>query len=591
MEPQIKQQEEEEEEEGEERSNPQNLLWVFTLSTTLKLLLIPSYHSTDFEVHRHWLALTSSLPLHQWYTDTTSQWTLDYPPLFAYFERLLALLAPLFDPRIAHLRHGLHYAAHAAVLFQRLSVIASDLCLLYGCHVLGKNVGPWRRADFMWALLLLSPALLLVDHVHFQYNGFLIGWLLVSLSAVEEGRDLVGGFVFAVLLCFKHLFAVAAPVYFVYFLRHYCWRKGGGGGGVIGGFGRLLKMGFVVGVVFGVAFGPFFYHGQLIWDVRLCCCCCCSSPSEADFTISQAYFICVLSIRLELVPRASLMRAVQIKAVLSRMFPFGRGLCHAYWAPNFWVFYIILDKVLAVLLTKLGFSIPASSASFTGGLVGESSSFAVLPKITPLVTFLLVLFAMSPCLIKIWREPRPRLITRWVAYAYTCGFLFGWHVHEKASLHFVIPLAIVATESLADARHYFLLSIVSCYSLFPLLFEAKEYPIKVLLLLLYSLLMWSGFTQLRKFQTSTSSVKKGDKERSRKGTGGTKEEGGGTLIGWVGMSYLLGLLVVEIWGQFLQPYLLGDRFPFLPLMLISVYCAVGIMYSWLWQLRWILKCP
>ncbi|KAK9094927.1 hypothetical protein Scep_026396 [Stephania cephalantha] len=460
MEPQIKQEEQE-----EERSNPQKLLWMFTLATIMKLLLIPSYHSTDFEVHRHWLALTSSLPLHQWYSDSTSQWTLDYPPLFAYFERLLALFAPFIDPQIAHLHNGLNYAAPTALLFQRLTVIASDLCLLYACSRLrtrpGLGLDSWR-ADLIWVLLVFSPGLLIVDHVHFQYNGFLIGWLLVSVSAVEEGRDLVGG---------------------------------RSGGGVVEGFGRLLKMGFVVGVVFGVAFGPFLYYGQ-------------------------------------------------IKAVLSRMFPFGRGLCHAYWAPNFWVFYIILDKVLAVLLTKLGFSIPASSASFTGGLVGESSSFAVLPKITPLVTFLLVLFAMSPCLIKIWREPRPRLITRWVAYAYTCGFLFGWHVHEKASLHFVIPLAIVATESLADARQYFLLSI--------------------------------GFTQrLRKLQTSTSSAKKGDKERSRKGTGGTKEEGGGTLIGWVGMSYLLGLLAVEIWGQFLQPYLLGDRFPFLPLMLISVYCAVA----------------
>lgn len=53
----------------------------------------------------------------------------------------------------------------------------------------------------------------------------------------------------------------------------------------------------------------------------------------------------------------------------------------------------------------------------------------------------------------------PGKIARWVAYAYTCGFLFGWHVHEKASLHFVIPLAIVAMDSLEDARHYFLLSI------------------------------------------------------------------------------------------------------------------------------------
>lgn len=110
----------------------------------------------------------------------------------------------------------------------------------------------------IWVLAVFSPGLLIVDHMHFQYNGFLLGLLLISLSFLADGKDLMGGFVFAVLLCFKHLFAVAAPVYFVYLLRHYCR------GGLVRGFGKLLTMGAAVAAVFALAFGPVLYHGQVI---------------------------------------------------------------------------------------------------------------------------------------------------------------------------------------------------------------------------------------------------------------------------------------------------------------------------------------
>ncbi|KOM27443.1 hypothetical protein LR48_Vigan406s025300 [Vigna angularis] len=216
------------------------------------------------------------------------------------------------------------------------------------------------------------------------------------------------------------------------------------------------------------------------------------------------------------------------------------------------------------------------AASFTAGLVGDSSPFSVLPQA--------------------WKNPQPQMISRWIAYAYTCGFLFGWHVHEKASLHFVIPLAIVAPQTPEDARHYFLLSIVSCYSNFPLLFEAQEYPIKVLLLLLHSILMWSGFSAQfyvgaeTATAPSTNSKKKAEEFGSEDSWGETvKKKKKGFVIGWSERIYLIGLVVVEIWGQILHPLILGDKFAFAPLMLISIYCAFGIMYSWIWQLISIVK--
>lgn len=134
---------------------------------------------------------------------------------------------------------------------------------------------------------------------------------------------------------------------------------------------------------------------------------------------------------------------------------------------------------------------------------------------------------------------------------------------------------------------------VSCYSLFPLLFEAQEYPIKVLLLLLHLILMWSGFSaqfyNRAETRASTAHTKKNVDQFGSEGSLSAAVKNRGFVIGLIERIYLAGLVVVEIWGQFLHPLLLGDKLAFAPLMLISVYCALGIMYSWVWQLKSIVR--
>ena len=139
-----------------------------------------------------------------------------------------------------------------------------------------------------------------MDHIHFQYNGPLFSILIFSLLEAAS-RPLLSAFLFTCLLCFKHIYLYLAPAYFFYLLRSYClspsWRPQ---------LANVIKLGVVVVGTLAVAFGPFVAKGQT-------------------------------------------------EILLKRLFPFQRGLCHAYWAPNFWALYSFADRIAiqGILVTDL----------------------------------------------------------------------------------------------------------------------------------------------------------------------------------------------------------------------------------------------
>ncbi|KAK3109910.1 glycosyl transferase, partial [Teratosphaeriaceae sp. CCFEE 6253] len=465
--------------------------------------------STDFEVHRNWLALTHSLPLSQWYYENTSDWTLDYPPFFAYFEWLLSQAAQFADRRMLEITN-LNYASWQTVTFQRATVIVTELVLVYALHrfIASSPAVEKGRAHAAALSILLSPGLLIIDHIHFQYNGFLYGTLILSIVLARKNSSLlVSGVLFAALLCLKHIYLYLAPAYFVYLLRAYCL----GPRSIFDvRFANCVKLGVGIGVVAAFAFGPFVYYGQM-------------------------------------------------QQVIERLFPFSRGLCHAYWAPNVWALYSFTDRILIYAAPYLKLPVnPDAVNSVTRGLVGDTS-FAVLPDISPRTTFVMTLAAQIPSLIKLFLRPT---WDNFIASLTLCGyasFLFGWHVHEKAILLVIIPFSLLALKDRRYLGAFRPLAVSGHVSLFPLLFTTMEFPVKVVYTIVWLVVFLLAFDRL---------APASEKQRV-------------FLLDRFSLLYIAVAVPLLVYCSLVHELVFSAKYEFLPLMFISTYSAVGVVGSWL----------
>lgn len=176
----------------------------------------------DYEAQRHWMEVTTNLPVEEWYKDTPQNdlqyWGLDYPPLTAYHMFSLGHISKSFINASwteLHASRGTEGYDHK--LFMRASVLISDLFMLmptiiyyfYRIKPIYYETPPTNvhrhNIAIYTALVLLYPAQILIDHGHFQYNCVFLGLVLLAIIMMIEGHQKLSAIFFTYALCYKQM--------------------------------------------------------------------------------------------------------------------------------------------------------------------------------------------------------------------------------------------------------------------------------------------------------------------------------------------------------------------------------------------------
>lgn len=467
---------------------------IFLLCCLVKSLLFNMKESSDFEVHRNWKDITTTTPIKDWYFDERSKWTLDYPPLFAYMEKLLGIIADFLDHHLK-LNINIHNNENTAVsclYFQRLTVLLlGDLLMFLALKRLTTFVFK-KNKKLLYFSILFCGSLILIDNIHFQYNGVCYGLFILSISYMLTADYFLSAFNFAILLNFKHIFLYFAPAYFIFILRNYVLSKDIS---FIKKILRFLFIGFTVIGVFVFCFFPFIVY------------------SFTDFGENA---------NIRTLPGGIKINLRYFSQIFSRLFPTARGLLHAYWAPNFWALYAFVDKI-AFYSMKYMFKFEGLkniNTTATGKV--QVSSFNVLPDISlnmsniivcsKIVLLLSMYFYSSEESKAIPKNkitknsdsetennttnPYSIILSKtkqieFIKLLFQSGlifYLYGYQVHEKAMIGLLIVTIIWAYLS-EDNKVLELsssLDFLSLYVMSPLLHERQDYFTKTVLLFTYT---------------------------------------------------------------------------------------------------------
>ncbi|CAI5440886.1 unnamed protein product [Caenorhabditis angaria] len=333
---------------------------------------------------------------------------------------------------------------------------------------------------------------------------------LLSLYFLEKDEFCKAGLVFSILINFKHIYIYYALGYVFYYLLNY--------------FHtlnhqipiKILFLGSAILAPFSASFLPFLATGgpQSILDI------------------------------------------------LHRLFPISRGLTHAFWAPNFWTLYNLLDLVLYKLTRILKVAPNLVAPSYTNGLVQEYEH-SVLPNVSPIGTLILVVVSSLVAMFAlIWRG-KERDFSIFATISALCFFYFGYHVHEKAIILITIPYTIYAIKNPKFIKNLIFIQQIATFSIFPLLFTKFEILVKYAIGATYFLLQLFLAKKMTRVPISIFLP-----------TGHC-------------VFYTL-LMLAEIYNTFIHAWIFGAKtFEFFPLLLISLVNSIGVTWFFatcLWRI-------
>lgn len=388
----------------------------------------------DYEAQRHWMEITTQLPISSWYFYDLQWWGLDYPPLTAYHSWLCGKIGTLINPSwfALYTSRGIHDPN--LKIFMRATVIVSEYLIFVPAVVMFvrrygrlQGVSNWTISVAL-AAVLMQPGTILIDHIHFQYNTVMLGFVTASMSSMLAGRYFWSSVFFVAALGFKQMaLYYALPVFF--FLLGSCLfpqtritRLLAIVLGTVVSFAVLL-LPLVAGALYDKSQGASPKAEHLGPDARL--------PIFEwieDYIDSNVFYWPVIE---------------QLVQMIHRVFPFARGLFEDKVA-NFWCALNVVVKL----------------RQYPSELLQKASLAMTLA------------FSLIPSLI-LFFKPKKELLPLGFATTAWAFFLFSFQVHEKSVLLPLMPMTLLlaGNDGLGkDTRAWVgFANILGSWTMFPLL--------------------------------------------------------------------------------------------------------------------------